>query len=58
MSNSHGSLENIILNAIWYIEENKLNSDKKTQNNQNINDITAPLTSQTENLEFNTQISA
>ena len=25
MSNSHGSLENIILNAVWYIEENKLN---------------------------------
>ena len=25
MSNSHGSLENIILNAIWYIEENNLN---------------------------------
>ncbi len=24
MSTSHGSLENIILNAVWYIEENKL----------------------------------
>ena len=27
MSNSHGSLENTILNAIWYIEENKLAKD-------------------------------
>lgn len=27
MSISHGSLENTILNAIWYIEENKLAKD-------------------------------
>ena len=27
MSISHGSLQNTILNAIWYIEENKLASD-------------------------------
>jgi len=27
MSTSHGSLENTILNAIWYIEENKLAKD-------------------------------
>ena len=40
------------------VSTNNTDSDKKTQNNQNINDITAPLTSQTENLEFNTQISA
>lgn len=27
MSISHGSLENTILNAIWYIEENKLSKE-------------------------------
>lgn len=27
MSTSHGSLENTILNAIWYIEENKLTKE-------------------------------
>ena len=27
MSISHGALENTILNAIWYIEENKLSKD-------------------------------
>lgn len=27
MSISHGSLENTILNAIWYMEENKLSKD-------------------------------